>query len=336
MRDVRVRLIALVLGMAFACTVAGGSISTTQIMTRTTQAAFSCMQWLPIGTCFWLRCSWNGCKVKSSLKVGHYNPDLVISSYNELGANPWNEIRATLGLAQKTAAGGLLGSLLGVTPGSGGNRTEGHARTHTNLIFREADAIGHPLTDLPTAGYTCGSQARPFVPYFQSGIDALSWRHALPEMLYPESLVPGLREVGESPLQTWGSVYPRTGWVVQVSEPKAAAVIAQRAADIVTREYQPHVYVPLAGSSASGQRMWPPDALIEQDERTGLWQRLVPDAESSCDVFGTDDLGEVSSWGDGEVDEGGDYAWTLWRPYECCRRRGQWFLYHVDWMSYPP
>ena len=75
MRYVRVRLLALVLGMAFACTVAGGSISTAQIMTRTTQAAFSCMQWLPIGTCFWLRCSWNGCRVKSSLKVGHYNPD---------------------------------------------------------------------------------------------------------------------------------------------------------------------------------------------------------------------------------------------------------------------
>ncbi|MCY4421102.1 MAG: TIGR03756 family integrating conjugative element protein [Gammaproteobacteria bacterium] len=336
MRYVRVRLLALVLGMAFTCTVAGGSISTAQIMTRTTQAAFSCMQWMPVGICFWLRCSWSGCRVRSSLKVGHYNPDLVVAVYNELGANPWNEVRATLGLAQETAAEGLLGSLLGVTAGSGSNRTEGRARTHTNLIFREADAIGHPLTRLPVPVYTCGSQTRPFVPYFQSSLDALSWRHALPEMLYPASLVPGLREVGASPLQTWGSVYPRTGWLVQVSEPKAGAVIAQRAGDIVTRRYQPHVYVPLAGSSASGQRMWPPGALIERKPRTGQWQRLTPDAESGCDVFGDDDRDAVSSWGDGEADEGGDYAWTLWRPYQCCRRRGQWFLYHVNWMAYPP
>ena len=322
--------------MAWAATGTAGSISTSQIITRTTQAAFSCMQWMPIGTCFWLRCSWNGCKVKSSLKVGHYNPDLVVASYNELGGNPWNEIRATLGLAQKTAAASLLGSLLGIQAGSAGNRTEGRLRTHSNLIFREADAIGHPLTNLPTPGYTCGSQTRPFVPYFQSGIDALSWRSSLPEMLYPASLLPGLREIGASPLQTWGSVYPRTGWVMQVSEPKAAAVVAQRAGDIVTRALQPHVYIPISGSSASGQRMWPPDALIEQDERTGLWQRLLPDAESSCDVFGTDDLADTTGWGAGAVDEGGDYAWTLWRPYQCCRRRGQWFLYHVNWMSYPP
>ena len=60
------------------------------------------------------RCSWTGCSVRTSIKVGHYNPDLVVSTYNELGGNPWTEIRATLGLAQKTAATGLLGALLPV------------------------------------------------------------------------------------------------------------------------------------------------------------------------------------------------------------------------------
>ena len=67
------------------------------------------MQWTPIGLCLWLDCSFFGCGVKASLKIGHYNPDFVVSSYNELGGNPWQEIRATLGLAQKTAASGLLG-----------------------------------------------------------------------------------------------------------------------------------------------------------------------------------------------------------------------------------
>jgi hypothetical protein len=57
------------------------------------------MRWMPVGVCFWLRCSGTGCSVRTSLKVGHYNPDLVVSVYNELGGNPWAEIRATLGLA---------------------------------------------------------------------------------------------------------------------------------------------------------------------------------------------------------------------------------------------
>ncbi|HAN27415.1 MAG TPA: TIGR03756 family integrating conjugative element protein, partial [Haliea salexigens] len=58
---------------------------------------------------------------------------------------------------------------------------------HRNLIFRETDAIGHPLNLLPAAtgtdGLFCPSQATPLVPYFQSGLDALAWRLEVPEML---------------------------------------------------------------------------------------------------------------------------------------------------------
>ena len=91
-----------------------GATTTPQIVAETIAAAPACMRWMPIGLCFWLRCSWRGCSVRTSVKVGHYNPDLVVSAYNELGGNPWLEIRATLGLAQKAAATGLLGALLPV------------------------------------------------------------------------------------------------------------------------------------------------------------------------------------------------------------------------------
>ena len=126
-----------------------GAITTPRIVAQTVAAAPACMRWTPVGLCFWLHCSWTGCRVRTSVKVGHYNPDLVVSAYNELGGNPWLEIRATLGLAQKTAATGLLGTLLPVPTGSAGNRTEGSAsRDHRNLVFRESDAIGHPMASL--------------------------------------------------------------------------------------------------------------------------------------------------------------------------------------------
>jgi hypothetical protein len=69
-------------------------------------------------------------------------PELVVSAYNELGGNRWAEIRATLGLAQKTAATGLLGALLPVRIESAGNRTEGSSQQtdHKNSVFRETDA----------------------------------------------------------------------------------------------------------------------------------------------------------------------------------------------------
>ena len=252
---IRQRLISLLLAVLLWVPVTGftGTITTPQIVTQTTTAALSCMRWMPIGMCFWLRCSWRGCRVRTSIKVGHYNPDLVVSTYNELGGNPWAEIRATLGLAQKTAATGLLGALLPVPVDSAGNRTEGTSETdHKNLVYRETDAVGHPLSSLSGlvagVGLLCPSQTRSFFPYFQSGLDALSWRQEIPEIFYPASFIPGLREIGTWPLQTWGGVYPRTGWTTQAEEPKAAAINAQRAGDIVTRTGQPHVYVPVTGS----------------------------------------------------------------------------------------
>jgi len=318
------------------------TITTPAIVAQTAAATLACMQWMPVGICLWLNCTLTGCSVHTSLKVGHYNPDLVVSVYNELGGNPWLEMQTTLGVAQQAAANGLLGALLSVPIDSAGNRTEGTGdrKDHRNLIFRETDAIGHPLSSLSSVvagvGLLCESQATSFVPYFQSGLDALAWRQEIPEIFYAASWIPGLREVGSWPLQTWGSVYPRTGWTTQAEEPKAAALNAQRAGDIVTRTGQPHIYLPLTGSGSGSQRVWPPGPLIETDARTGTWQMLAPRPEASCAVFGTNDLISVAGWGGGRVDSEGDYVWNLWRPYQCCSRRGQVFLSDINWISYPP
>lgn len=336
-RGWHVALLVASLGVAPASVQA---ITTPQIVSDTTSAALACMQWMPVGVCFWLQCTLYSCSVNTSLKVGHYNPDLVVNAYNELGGNPWQEIRAILGSVQTSAANGLLGSLTSLRIDSAGNRTESTTyRDHKNLIFRETDAIGHPINALSgiAAGYglSCQSQATAFLPYFQSSLDALAWRDSVIETFYPASVIPGLREIGSWPLQTWGGVFPRTGWTIQAEEPKAAAINAERAGDIVTRTAQPHIYLPLSGPVAADQRVWPPGPLVEADARTGIWQMLMPIVDSSCAVFGSNDLAGAS-WSAGRVDPAGDYTWALWRPYSCCSRRGQTFLFSVDWLVYPP
>ena len=330
----------LMLSLMLATLIArAGAISTTEIVSKTVDATFACMQWTPVGLCFWLRCSYFECDVESSLKIGHYNPDFVVSSYNELGRNPWDEIRSVLGGIQEAAAKGILGRLSDLPIDSAGNRTEGTAdnRDHKNLVFRETDVIGHPwqIFSGTFPQYLCASQAEPFRPYFQSGLDAQSWRHAIPEIFYPASFTPGLRELGDWPLQTWGGVFPRTGWTTQAEEPKAAALNAQRAGDIVTRERQPHVYVSLDDPDAKDQRIWPPEPLRETDASTGIWQMLIPKSDSDCAVFGLNDLDSPAGWSGGRVDEEGDYVWNLWRPYKCCEREGQLFLFDIDWIEYP-
>ena len=264
----------------------------------------------------------------------------MVSVYHESGSNPWTDIRTTLGQAQKTALSGLMGALTPAPVGGSGHRTGSATRRyHENLTFWEADVVGHPLKalagHLPPLGLICPSQSRPLFPYFQSSLDALAWRQEVPEIFYPASRLPGMRELGTGLLQTWGSIYPRTGWAVQAEEPKAAALVAQRVGDITTRTGQPHVYVPITGSPGSG-RIWPPGPLKENDRSTGLWQLLHPRSETTCEVFGSDDRLAASGWGSGRRDTKGEYVWNLWRPYRCCPRRGQWFLYDLDWSGYPP
>lgn len=297
-------------------------------------ASASCIDFQIVGMCFWLECGGHSCVVKVSPKIAHHNPDLVVTAHNGVGNSPWLEAKAITGQASSSAVNAII-SAMGGTGGEvkAGSNRGGTDQNHQALKFKSADAIGHPAS---SAGF-CASQATPFYPYFISGLDSAAWRLGVPEMIYPQALIPGMREVGNFPTNTWGSVYPRNGFINQSSDPKAAAVIAQRVGDIVTHSGQPHVYTALRGGSGmqNGNKVWPPSALVENDNKNGKWQMLAPKAESTCRVFGENDLASVAGWGGGKQASTGNYAWTLWRPYRCCKKVGQLFLYSVDFKSYP-
>ncbi|QEA39628.1 TIGR03756 family integrating conjugative element protein [Pistricoccus aurantiacus] len=271
------------------------------------QSAISpeCLEYEVIGLCAWLDCSTTGCSVKTSIRVKHFIPELVVSAYENTGENPWTEIA-------------LLSPPLGNALG-GGSTNEAEPHEHANTRFKNVDAIGHPselfyrFTD--RFGWFCESDAVPFKPYFLSTLDALAWRSGIPEMAYPEALTFGIRELGV-PGDLWSPVYPRSGFVSQTHDYKVAAATAQRAADIVTRRGQPHVYQPLAPEDDSDSGRWPPAAVMEGDPETHKWQRLEPEMTMACSIF--PDGGENN-----RLQPPGDYVWSLWRPYRCCKKRGQ-------------
>lgn len=274
-----------------------------------------CIEYRVVGICFWLYCSNFGCEVRTSVKVSHYIPDAVVSSYSNTGENPWTEV-ASMSPSNTTAR-------------AGGDGTTNEQHENNLSKFKNADVIGHPATIIfnqlvSEFGYTCESVARPYSPYLLSTFDTVAWRYNVPEMFYPESLIPGRREIGSRlSLNLWGNVYPRGGFLHHVDDYKAAAVVAQRAGDIVTRRGQVHVYrpiLPILPIPRPGY--WPPGALVESDATTGKWQELTPTLSPNCAVFPNSNR-RVQA-----VD--GGYAWALWRPYSCCKREGQLFLGSVD------
>ncbi|MCW5706960.1 TIGR03756 family integrating conjugative element protein [Shinella sp.] len=292
-----------------------GTTSALAIDTATiTASALSpdCLEYRVVGICYWLRCGVFGCSVRTSVKIRHYAPDAVVSSYANIGGNPWLEMRP-MSLPNPTATGG-------------GDGTTNQERENNLQKFKNADVIGHPAGAAfskfaGTFGFACEGAGTPFMPYLLSALDTVGWRYNLPESVYPEALIPGTREIGSrTSLNLWGSVYPRGGMQHQTDDYKAGAVGAQRAGDIVTRRGQPHVYQPLLASPRDGY--WPAGALVEGDARTGKWQELTPRLSNTCAVF-PHNAPRMQA-------RKGDYAWSLWRPYSCCQRRGQVFLGSTD------
>jgi integrating conjugative element protein (TIGR03756 family) len=302
--------------------------NTAEILAKTSAALPQCLRWRLTGICLWLRCGFRGCRIRVSPRVFNYAPDAVVTTHNAAAQHPWVELRPVLAAANAGLAG-LVGGFADASGSVEGRREQGNpVRGRDHQTFREADLVGHPFSAsglvLGAAGLVCPPRTVPLMPYFVSTLDALAWREIVPiESLYPASLIPGLKEIGNWPVNTWGNVYPRTGMALQQEEPKAAAILAQRVGDITTRSAQPHVYVPLSQAQLSwGMRYWNPPALEPNDERTGSWQMLEPRADTSCYAFGRNDALGLSSWSDGRRDPGGDYQFNLWRPYSCCRRLG--------------
>lgn len=306
------RLRPVLLAGTLASTTAALALDTSAIVASV--ASPDCLQYRVVGICYWLYCTLGGCSVRTSLKVRHYVPDAVVASYSNTGENPWHALRA---LSPATAMAR-----------SGGAGTSAEVHENNLALFKNADVIGHPgaaalAQYADQFGYTCGGAGTPFKPYLLSTLDTLAWRYGVPERAYPEAVSPGLREIGSrAQAKLWGTVYPRTGFVHQADDYKGAAVIAQRAGDIVTREGQPHVYQPLRAQPQPGY--WPAGPLKEGDAQTGRWQPLAPRLSSTCVVFPHDQAEPQAPQG--------DYAWALWRPYACCERQGQVLLGSQDFM----
>ena len=266
--------------------------------------ADECTQFRVVGVCIWIVCTTFGCDIDVTIKYGHFNPDVMVSITNEQGVDRVED----------------------------SVRKDTHNRNHNNLIYQDAKAYGHPLT----GQIYCPSNTSAGGQYFSSKIDIPVWRYGGLDTLTTAALIPGQREIGAWPINTWGALYPRTGWTTQHSEAKAAAVVAQRVGDIITRSGEPHVYRSILGSPifiADQKLTWSPSHLEENSNEEGWWQPTTPKLEQ-CTLFGINDTTDKTGWGGGRMAKNGEYRHALWRPYSCCEIDDG-ALIVIDFMPFP-
>ena len=336
-------LIIIVPGIAYA-----ENITTLDVIHRS--ASTKCLDWKIIGICFWLKCS-PKCRIKTTPKIQHNLPDLTATTYPY--TSPWIELR----YSNQSLPWNLLKS--------GGDI--GRQNLQSSVVkFKEVQVIGNPAAKFRNIfgmPFLCKSKTKPLYKYFDSSTlgNALQWRGEGLDQAKKESWVPGLREIGNWPTNTWGSVYPRIGFLAQNEDPKVGAVIAQRAIDIVTREGQGFDYTALGYSGyrhqiwgdrfatnnkdchETGGRWIPPNPLVNGDtrgrcltqrsvqwlppanERLDKWQMISPQSSNQCETFGSND-----DWSAGKESEDGNYVFNYWRKYKCCIPRSGKFLKSVE------
>lgn len=312
-----------------------GVISTVEIVEHTMGAALSCMDWEPVGACVWMTCAAIFCTFDVTIKVKNFAPDLVMQAYNYGADEPWEDSEEINEIAQSDPDSSFVKSLISAVENfdlsdftlNGGFTSPGHKLHHANLHHRAVDGYGNPALVAYMAladamfGLVCAPETTPLMPYFISNLDSVSWRWGVPEILYPQGLGFGIYDLG-SPTNNYGNIYPRTSMTTQQDTFKTSVLGVFRAAHIVTRGGQGHIYqeVPRDG----GQGFFAPDPLTEGDDESGMFQMLYPDVESSCRSFPYG--GEPSA---SKRDTKTQYVWNFWRAYKCCDKGGAKLIYSV-------
>lgn len=326
---------------ALATTTGSGTASSADFNEKTssmlvyqqaTQSFQSCGMWHSSGICFFLVCTIYECHIETSDRYSMFLPDLVVSTFHDLDNHPY-DVGQMLGQMILKSTSSLYGAMV---EDSSGTRSNTKNRNDKNIKFRDGDAVGHP-GGMYTASYVCNRAAQSGSSYYSSFSDASPWRNFLPvDLLRVESWVPGMREVGTFPLNTWGNVFPRTGWLVQQHDVKLAAVLSQRIADIVTHSGEPRTYSYLSSGGVTqrdGQTVFDPPPAMENNLMGGQWQMSAPYKgmpPTVCHVFGQNDSASPTGYGDFETSKTESYAYSLWRPYACCNTMGT-YLFSIVW-----
>jgi len=308
------KLIYFILLNVFICFSAlaetSSELTTPQLTQSSISALHNCLHYQITGACYWLTCKGSICHTITTLKVKHYLPDAVVSVYRKNNSNPWDYANNIIDPPAYQLGQQQMKAITGKNIGFGNESTS--LPTDQNTHFKEVDVIGNPAVSIIKKighNWLIPSVATPFIPYYLSLADAYIWRSPLIEMArYPQNLIPGVDIVGDL-TNNWGSVYPRTGFLIQPEDVKGAAVIAQRGASIATQELQPHIYHYLESKTCGTECKV---SAAEENNKNTRWQMLYPIAENQCSIFGE------QNYSDAQKSSDGNYVWILWRQYQGC------------------
>lgn len=120
------------------------STNTAGVVAATIASAPSCLSYRVTGICFFLRCTPFGCTVETSIRVSHYMPDVVVSTYNDQYVHPWSDVGGFVSGLGSSAGTALLSNPIDASASTANPPAE-RPESEPRVTFKSADAIGNPL-----------------------------------------------------------------------------------------------------------------------------------------------------------------------------------------------
>ena len=160
---------AVPLTVALLVPLSASAFTTIGLVMDTISALPSCLHYQIKGVCFFWKCSWSGCWIRTSIRVKHYLPEAVVSSYADPSDHPWIEIGMPMssiaeGVGSLIATTVLPSGILGLDADAETADTQAlPAEKVRKVNFKSADAYGNPaahISDLmagklpPISGFT--------------------------------------------------------------------------------------------------------------------------------------------------------------------------------------
>ncbi|MBD1577114.1 hypothetical protein HC723_11790 [Vibrio sp. S11_S32] len=289
-----------------------------------------CIDHQILGVCIWTTIRPWGVQVKYSPMVSMYSPDAKVEVTHTKKNPPYKPAKINDKVASYIGTM-LAGKITKISPiDNGDSSDEGFRSVHLmgNPVIQIHDQTLSSIYNSLNLGY-CSSNVQPFQTYFHSDLDLMEWRFGILEQVYyPINIM--RRVMDTKMLSQWGTLYPRTGWVVNSSPYIGAALVALRAANIANGlpvdNSGIHVVKPMP-LMASGKYLTLKSPIVNIHE--GRWQptNLGPAGrahQAICSKFPTPAVSIPS--GTLEPYKGSrGYIFTLWRKYTCCEKKGDIF-----------
>lgn len=279
------------------------------------------------GVCLWLDCDpFPFCKTYPTLELDEYLPDFVVSVYADKdspnGKNPYFESSLADNTAYSlgnTAFKAITRSPINIGNGNSGMTQAGH---YDGLRTKSVTVTGSPLSAIHIPYLMLKAETFPYAPYYYSDLDVLG-RLGIAESLRLESISVG-DFIGSNPLNHWSYEFPRNMSVNVYNNFKASAIVAQRAADLVTNLNFLHTV--FSTSNSCGENCVVANVIEEPKEDHEKWQMVYPN-DKHIHLGESDLLNPKSLGSEDDVSGNGNYVFVLWRHYQGCVQGGGKLLY---------